>query len=88
MVKLPKNKTNGVWIFPKGLICIEPRFADGSLDVIRVGKAGLSSELGKVKTEDQLTDSFFRHNKGKAGTCQEISDWLTDNGFTIRPRYW
>jgi len=87
MAKLPKNKTNGIWIFPKR-ICIEPRFVDGSLDVVRVGTAGIARDLGHVETDDQLTKVFFKYNPDKYAGGQEVSDWLTDNGFAFRHRYW
>ena len=84
---LPKVETNGMWIFPDR-ICIEPRKADGSLDVERIG-TDLANELGRITDGNDLASVFFKHHPGVGSTsCQMIADWLRDNGFTWRERYW
>jgi len=88
MTSLKKVETNNLWVFPDR-ICIEPRLENGSLDVKRIGQKGLSRDLGQVKTNNDLCVLFFKYHKDKHSVnCQEIANWLTDNGFMWRERNW
>jgi hypothetical protein len=86
--KLPRNDVGIIWPFPSRLV-IEPRKADGSLDVARIGADKLATLAGKIHTARALSDLFFTHNQdAKHASGQDIMDWLCDNGLVARAKTW
>jgi len=86
--KLPRKDVGSIFPFPSRL-CIEPRKADGSLDVLRIGGDKLATIAGKIKTARGLSDLYFTYNQDvKHASGQDIMDWLCDNGLVARVRTW